>query len=130
MSVCELLRDDVVRVAKVLALVRANGDEEVGGELGKAMGNESPGDNGPEVSDWNDCVLGPRGTVRFFTSLLLPFLGDVLLVKRYSSSGGTSSGGGMGRPRAAAMSWCSAQLSEKSLRPRQNGASRLSICID
>jgi hypothetical protein len=45
----------------------------------------------------------------------------------YSSSGGTSSAGGIAIPRAAAISWCSAQDSEKSLRPRQKGARRRSI---
>ena len=52
---------------------------------------------------------------------------SVALGGAYSNSGGISSAGGIGIPRAAAMSWCSAHDSEKSFSPLQNGASRRSI---
>lgn len=69
-----------------------------------------------------DCVLPPIGTVR-----LLKFCdegtGDCEESGRgISSSGGVWSGGGIGRPLAAATIWNSVQLSSLSLRPRQNGA--------
>ena len=40
------------------------GDPDNGGE---GRGREfKGGDNGPELSDWNDCDLPPIGTVRLF----------------------------------------------------------------
>jgi len=69
-----------------------------------------------------DCVRPPIGTVRLLR-FWFECTGDCEDSGRgISSSGGVWSGGGMGRPRAAAMIWNSVQLSSLSLSPRQNGA--------
>ena len=121
-SVCELLRDEVVSEANVFARVR-KGNEELEGPVGEGSGR----DPGKLVfSGCRNCGLPtvgmdkPRGRS-------LSLSEDGRFVKRYSSSGGTWSAGGIGRPLAAAISWCSAQFSEKSFRPFQYGASRRSI---
>ena len=88
------------------------------------------GDGFPEVSELNDWDLEPMGMVRCWrvfsdTGRLESLFGG--------SSGeswfGISSAAGIGRPFAAATSWCSVQESEWSFRPRQKGAILLSICV-
>ncbi len=79
----------------------------------------------PLLSDAADIVRGPIGTVRFCKDCDASDSVGTGCGTR-SGSGGASAAG-TGRPRAAAMSWCSAQLSDQSLSPRQNGASFRSI---
>lgn len=84
----------------------ALGELEGGGEAGEGSGNElGAGETGAELSDWNDCDLPPMGIVRFLRADSLLFLSEAIrFISRYSSSGGTSSAGGIGMPLAAAMS--------------------------
>ena len=51
------------RVLKMSALVEPDACWEAGEGRGKELG---AGDNGAELSDWNDCDLPPMGIVRFF----------------------------------------------------------------
>ena len=101
MSACELFREEVVSAASVLARPRKNGDElgEEGDPMGETGdGKEKAGCEGD--SELYECDREEIGTVRWqmFTS------DDPGLVSafRLDSSGGDSSGAGIGRPLAAA----------------------------
>jgi hypothetical protein len=53
----------LARVLKMLVL----GEPDGGGNEGEGSGREfMAGERGAELSDWNDCDLGPMGIVRFF----------------------------------------------------------------
>lgn len=112
--------------ANVFARPRKNGeDAEVGGDPNGEDGDdrEKAGCDG-ERFEWSELYEGDReemGTVRW-----LIFMSDDRGLGS-GGSGGDSSGAGIGRPRAAAIIWCSVHISLKSLRPLQNGASRRSI---
>lgn len=80
----------------------------------------------PLWSEAADIVRSPIGTVKLCK---LFWLGWRLCGCAISSKGGGSSAAGMGRPLAAATSWCSAQFEDQSFRPRQKGASLLSTCL-
>ena len=121
----------VVSDARVLARALNSGELDVPDAIGDVgEGRECAGVEDWEASDPYDCDLDVMGTIKYCTAAeseasfaSSAALGGFL----YSSSGGISSGGGMGRPRAAAISWCSVHESEKSFSPLQNGASRRSI---
>lgn len=102
MSAGEPLLDAVVRDARVLALVRNNGELETGGE--EVEGSEDPtGGETAGASEWEESDRDPMGIVRLLGDLSAVCSGESLLVNRYSSSGGTTSAGGIGSPRAAAI---------------------------
>ena len=65
--------------------------ELVGGGIdGDGRGSElGRGEMGAELSDWKDWDRGPIGMVRLWVDLSLFLSEEVLLVSRYSSSGGT-----------------------------------------
>ena len=122
MSVEETFLDDV-RDAKVFD--RGRKGEEDTGDTGaveeKLLSVGCEGDRLDE-SEPTDCDRDVIGTIKFCT-LGLATSTSPRLGNRPSA---TSSLLGIGRPRAAAISWCSAQSSLKSSRPLQKGAIRLS----
>lgn len=81
----------------------------------------------PLTSEAVESVLGPISTVRLLR------LGPARKSleggggRGINSGSGGASASGIFRPRATAMSWCSAQLEDQSLRPRQKGANFRSI---
>lgn len=73
----------MVKDANVLALVLKMfvlGEPDGGGKVGEGRGNEfMVGKICAELSDWNDCDLGPMGIVRFLRADWL-LLSDVILL--------------------------------------------------
>lgn len=126
-----LLPLDVASAASVFARPRKMGELDVPDAIGEVEGKDWAPWAFWDISDVNEGDLDEIGTVRYCDPLsgdsVLPSAGLGGIV--FSNSGGIWSGGGIGRPRAAATSWCSVHDSEKSLRPLQKGASRRSICI-
>lgn len=93
--------------ASVFARVRNNGELEVPEAIGEAAdGRDCAGTDTWEASELLECDLEVIGTIRCWTSVASAGsctpagFGGFL----YSNSGGISSGGGIGKPRAAAMS--------------------------
>lgn len=132
-SDCEAFREPLASEASVFARPRKNGVDEFAaiGDVGD--GSEKAGcegDSVPERSEFWDMLRDPIGTVRLLRlgSELRGFhAGLRWLLGREGSSGGISSGAGRGLPLTTATSWCSVQVSSKSSRPFQKGASRRSI---
>jgi hypothetical protein len=100
-SCWELFRDVLVRAAKVFARPRKKGDEDE--DCGKLIGDvgdgrEKAGCEGErfEFSELKDGDREEMGTVR-----RLMFMSDERGLASFGSSGGVSSGGGMGSPLAA-----------------------------
>lgn len=125
--------DSEVRVATVFDRGRkGDADGVVGAWSGEgAAGSEKAGCDGEmlgrpsELLEWDRDAIGivrPLGFVSFvFPSAVPNFDGMGML------SEGRSSAAGIGRPRAAAISWWSFQVSEWSFNPRKKGAIRRSI---
>lgn len=111
----DLSLDEVVRDARVLARPRKSGElveVGVGGEPKAAF--EKAGweaERLAEVSDWYDWDREEIGTVKLFT-LPSEERGFDICDPVRAMSCGTSSGAGIGRPLAAATSWCSVHESE------------------
>jgi hypothetical protein len=133
-SVCELLRDPVVRAASVFARPREKGDKDEGAVMGEVEeGSEKAGCDGERCAERSEACerdRDPMGTVRLLRLVfeLRGFHSALRWPDGWDSSGGISSGAGSGRSFTTATSWCSVQVSEWSLRPFQKGASRRSIC--
>lgn len=124
-SVEDALREPTLRAAAsalALGLMEPLEGPGVDGE-----GNAEPVPE-PLTSEAVESVLGPNSTVRLLRFCVGSESGGGGMRGIKSGSGGASAAG-IGRPRAAAMSWCSAQLSDQSLRPRQKGASFRSIWL-
>jgi hypothetical protein len=118
--------EEVLREPTLSAAARALARPVLNGELLPGPVEDGEGAPDPLPADAAERVLGPIGTVRF-CRFWVESLGRVIGRGINDGSGGASAAG-MGSPRAAAMSWCSAQLSDQSFNPRQKGASLRSIC--
>ena len=123
-----------VKAAKVFARLRKSGEVDVPdaiGDVGDGKDWAGLSAGRLEVSECADSGLPDAdGTVKNCALLPEDAAPSVFSAGGVNcNSGGISSGGGIGNPRAAAISWCSVHDSEKSFSPRQKGARRLSIYI-